>query len=262
MASDTFSINVEEPFDTLKSAPIVEAIIDWRVTLAVQLDPKQFEVRLRESLPSYDEIKPRWLVGLRVELDAKTRVAETDQWEGWDGFELRRSDELPFVIRVGNKGVSVSRLTPYTSWSDFQTEAMAVWRAFVGIAFPAEIQRLSLRYVNRISAPTIDELCALLRVPVTPPGDLKLPTRQFLHQTQFDVPGEAFRINLVRTVPETGPQAVSGLDLLVDIDIFSTQNAFSPDDKAVIDHLRKMRWLKNKMFFEIFADDAIEQFKR
>ena len=100
-----------------------------------------------------------------------------------------------------------ARLRPYEQWEALVSEALRLWQMFVDIGKPAEIQRLGIRFINRISLPPSQVLIEDYLDPA-PKGarDLDLPFRYFFHQDIFDVAGHPYAIRLIRTTqPETEP---------------------------------------------------------
>jgi uncharacterized protein (TIGR04255 family) len=49
--------------------------------------------------------------------------------------------------------------------------------------------------------------------------------------------------------------------LVIDIDVF-TKQVLACDDLVLDEYLPRMRWLKNKVFFDLLTSDAIEGFRQ
>ena len=164
------------------------------------------------------------------------------------------------VAQFTRDGFMFARLRPYEQWEALVSEALRLWQMFVDIGKPAEIQRLGIRFINRISLPPSQVLIEDYLDPA-PKGarDLDLPFRYFFHQDIFDVAGHPYAIRLIRTTqPETEPNP-QAFGILLDIDVFTTQ-PFEPELKLLDRRLTEMRWLKNRMFFGSVTAKALEAF--
>jgi len=100
----------------------------------------------------------------------------------------------------------------------------------------------------------------LAKVPVFP-GKFGLPVEQFTHQTKFEVPNYEYALNLIQTIQPAPPNARHRLNLVVDIDVFTTSATVTNDALERSRILSELRWIKNKSFFDIFTDSAIDHFK-
>jgi len=74
------------------------------------------------------------------------------------------------------------------------------------------------------------------------------PLTEFLHRDTIEVPG--YDYNLTATKMTQGRDA-----LIIDIDVFTTTR-LPLEETLLEEHLTEMRWLKNKAFFGIIADEV------
>lgn len=155
-------------------------------------------------------------------------------------------------------GLAFSRLTPYEDWNAFVGEAQRVWGVFVELAEPPEVQRLGVRYINRIGLTGIAQAKQYLAKPPKCLERVGLPASQFLYQSLYDVPGHPFQINVVQTVQPIPPSQDMGL--ILDIDV-GTTIALACADNRLHDCLAQMRWLKNKAFFTLLDKKAVRLFQ-
>src|SRR5260370_12150350 len=90
---------------------------------------------------------------------------------------------------------------------------------FVDLAAPTEVQRMGVRFINRIEAARFDNLKDFLNEPPTRP----LPLRDFLYQSTYEVPGHPLLIRVVKTIQPgfSGGSGESGL--ILDIDVGTTK---------------------------------------
>lgn len=253
-------LDIEEPFEHLPRAPIVEAVVDIRAHASRPLEEASLRSRLEEALSDYQFLDSQRTI--RHTLRLLPQEGEPNQRTddlGWKGLRFKSRDEK-HVVRFNRDGFVFSRLAPYESWDQMYQEAMRLWREYVALAQPVEIQRIGLRYINRIqlSAKEVD-FEEYLHSPPAPPKGLDLPSSGFMQQNNHVVPGHSYILNIVKTAqPPEGPE--SGLGLILDIDVFTTKD-FDLDDDVLRKRLLEMRWLKNKAFSGSITDEALALFR-
>jgi uncharacterized protein (TIGR04255 family) len=252
-----FFINLKEEFPSLKAAPSVEAVIHWQAHSGITLEPETLSAELTQRLPDYPILQPQQGIEIAATgaLDGSSEIVQRTQW---NGFRLQ-DEQNRHVAQFTPNGVVFSRLKPYEEWHCFQTEALRFWHIFLELAEPTVIQRLGVRYINRISLDDGEQPSRYLKtVPMAPPG-LDLIADFFFHQDTYPIPGHSYAINWVRTIQPMGADPADGRALIVDIDVFTT-DLLQLDQNVLIQRLSEMRWLKNKVFFSCITDFALEQF--
>jgi len=257
-SESTFRLDVTEPFQHLAAAPIVEAAIHWVARSGVSFPSDALGKQLADRLPEYPACHRQHKLEVESQFDPDGSSTQTRR-DTWLGFRLTSSDKLQ-IAQFTRDGVVFSRLAPYQNWDLFSTEAMRMWKVFVELAAPSEVQRLGVRFINRIMPV---ELAGVGRYLSSPPKclePLEMPMRTFLYQSQHDVPEHPFCINVTQTVQPPVPAHLDEYGLIVDIDVFTTQ-AFTPSDEILLDYLAKMRCLKNRAFFKLMSKKAIKLFE-
>ena len=255
----TFQFDLDEQFPHLPSAPIVEAVIQWRARAEKPWEADTLRQQLSQRLPDYLELKPQH--EMQLELQFAGHVAAPQQQRvRWLGFRLVSADGR-YIAQFNRDGLVFSRLEPYNEWETFSSEGLRIWRAFLDLAGPVEVQRLGVRFVNRIALPKLAQLGRYLSRPPKCLEPLGLPMTRFLYQSIHDVPGHPFQINVTQTNQPLRPQQTEGFGLILDIDVITTQS-FDCDEEILKQHLAKMRWLKDKAFFSMLKPKVIESFKK
>jgi uncharacterized protein (TIGR04255 family) len=145
------------------------------------------------------------------------------------------------------------------NWETFVAEAERLWTIFVDLAKPLEVQRLGVRFINRIKSTQIEGLGKLLRHPPKRLEALGFPIRHFFYQSTHDVPGHPYRINIIDTIQPSGPSQNEGLGIIIDIDAFTTC-AMGTDLRVLKQHMAELHWLKNKAFFNLLTKSGIKKF--
>jgi uncharacterized protein (TIGR04255 family) len=253
-----FNFDVEESFPHLPAAPIVEAVIHWVARRQNPLPQAEWRDQLTKLLPDYPECQPQHELRLEAEIAPEGSSTEVRR-DIWRGFRLTSSDKRQ-IVQFNHDGMVFSRLKPYEDWNVFSAEGLRLWTLFVQLAEPSEVQRLGVRFINRIAPIDPTKLGKYLAKPPKCLEPLGLPMTTFLYQSTHDVPGHPFKVNVVQAIQPPSPPQAEGFGLILDIDVFTTQ-AFQPSDEILNAHLTRMRWLKDKAFFSLLKENAIKIFK-
>lgn len=124
-------------------APITEAVIEIRFQEQVANDlVEKVRARLGEH---YQIVNP---VGMRtVQVNVASVVAQQTV-----GYRANNLDGVDVVI-ISAAHLSVSRLAPYTGWEVFFARARRDWDEWKRSVGYRKIQRIGIRYINRIDIP-------------------------------------------------------------------------------------------------------------
>src|SRR5437899_1973035 len=131
------------------NAPIAEAILDIRVSLPGEtpLDQlSQVNAETADAFPTQREaiaVTGQFTVGPQV---------SSSTTQSRNGYVFVSEDERS-VFQARLDGFSFSRLAPYEDWSSFRAAAHRQWSAYRTELDPTTIDRVALRYVNRINLP-------------------------------------------------------------------------------------------------------------
>ncbi|MDG2990094.1 TIGR04255 family protein [Candidatus Synechococcus calcipolaris G9] len=252
-----FSLNLNEEFPALKAAPSIEAVIHWQAHAGKKLEPEALQAELTQRLPDYPILQPQQDIQLGA-MATPDGFSEFFQQRQWSGFRLQ-DEQNRHVAQFTLNGVAFSRLEPYEDWDRFQTEALRFWHIFLELAEPTVIQRLGVRYINRIPLDDGEQPSHYLTTIPAPPSGVELTAESFFHQDTYPIPGYSYSINWVRTIQPAGADPTDGRALIVDIDVF-TQELLKLDQDTLAQGLQEMRWLKNKVFFSCITSYALKRF--
>ena len=254
-----FQLDLTETFPRLPASPVVEAVLHWHARAGKTILGDELRKQLGERLPEYPEYRPQHQLELQAQFTADGSSTQVRP-DNWHGFRLTSRDRLQ-IVQFTRDGIVFSRLAPYDNWDAFAAEGRRLWRVFVQLAEPSEVQRLGVRFINRILPVKLADVGHHLASPPKCLEPLGLPMSGFLYQSLHDVPAEPFQINVVQTLQPPAPPQPGGFGLILDIDVFTTR-AFLPVDDILGEHLAKMRWLKNKVFFGLMSKRAIKSFSK
>ena len=130
--------------------PIVEAVCDFRFDPGSPWDvavPGLVYERIRDDgFPKRTPISDVQFGLKRTEAGVEQEVKTTPR------IRFSREDEKAF-IQVGPDQLTVHHLKPYPSWLMFQPLIRKGFKAYLEAATPKGIQKIGLRYINRIEIP-------------------------------------------------------------------------------------------------------------
>ena len=248
-----FKINLSEKFPHLEKAPIVEAVIDIRARAETEWEEALVREKLEPKIKDYPNFLSQFEWKGEVKIQQGKPVEATTQAPDWKGFRCESNDKLQIAQFYRDRFI-YSRLHPYENWDSLRKEATRLLSIYSEIASPSEIQRVGLRYINKIKIPPQEfDLKDYLQSPPESPEELDIPFTTFLHRDTFVAPSMPYVVNVVKTIPESW-------ELILDIDVYTldgTQLSFDTLEK----NLHEMRWLKNKVFFGTMSPSALERFK-
>ena len=254
-----FTIDFNEKFPRLEHSPSIEAVIHWQANPSKILNQATLMDELSRSLPDYPMCEPQH--GIEIAFGTPDGTSGVSHRTQWNGFRIQ--DEKQHVAQFTPTGAVFSRLEPYEEWESFQAEAMRFWDIFLEVAVPTTIQRLGVRYINRIVLKSGENPSNYLKIMPSALTGLELPTESFFYQDTYQIPGYPYYVNWVRTIQA---QPITSVDyqhpaLIIDIDVFTTNQLIASDRESLVKHLHEMRWIKNKIFFSCITQTALEEFR-
>jgi len=248
------AIDVEEDFPLLTNAPIIEAVVEIRTRATTQFTDELVTRKITELLPDYPQRQPQRAIEMFAHFDSHG-LAEQSKRDHWRGLKVTTADGKQ-IAQFKPDGFIFSRIAPYESWERFRTETLRLWSIHAEIAKPTEIQRIGVRFINRMSVSRDGKKTHdYLRTPPQSPVGFEIPIRTFLHKETFEVPGHPYSLNRVQTIQlDEGSDAALG-SVILDIDVYSTVPN-DPDLTILNRRLSEMRWLKDKVFFGSITNEA------
>jgi uncharacterized protein (TIGR04255 family) len=241
----------------LARAPIVEAALAITVTLPSTVDQEKLaslQERLGDRYPT-KHVSMSWTGQFEVRPGA---APETKTSSGPLGYVFTSKDGKQ-VVQARKDAFVFSRLHPYKDWETFSKEARELWGHYVAVAKPEKVNRLELRYINRIELPLpLNDLKEyLLTGPEIAPD---LPQRMAGFFFQVVIPLE--QVEALATITETvlaNEATKDVLPVVLDIDVF--RNGVFP---AATDKLwplfNPLHDAKNLLFFKSLTPKAKELF--
>jgi uncharacterized protein (TIGR04255 family) len=253
-------IKTDEVFEIFPKAPIVEAVIDIRAPAVEVFEEPSVRSHLEVELTGYNFLDSRRLMRGEVKLEQGKPPSQMVKDLGWKGLRFQSLDKK-HIAQFNRDGFVFSRLEPYVNWTQFTSEGLKLWKVFKELAKPAQIDRIGLRLINRIVLPFGElKFEDYIQPAPAPPGGLDLPFINYFHQDTLAVLGHPYAINVIQTIQRPPAAPTQGVALILDIDVSTTQG-FKLEEANLSQHLKEMRWLKNKVFFGNTTEKAKEMFR-
>jgi uncharacterized protein (TIGR04255 family) len=243
--------------ETFPNAPIVEALLDIRANLPpdASLEKlKSFHNNVRDRFPVLEEkrfIKTEFQFG-----KDEPQIAASEK--GVEGFFFK-SDREKKLIQFRLNGFTYNKLTPYENWKVFSEEACYFWDSFKELARPTKVERIALRYINRILVPLPfnDFSEYILTNPQIAPN-LPQALLNFFLRFVINSPDSKFTAIVTETFEERTKD--NKLPIILDIDVFSAK-AYDINSKELWDNFEKIRDFKNQIFFNSITEKTKELFR-
>jgi uncharacterized protein (TIGR04255 family) len=242
----------------LAHAPVIEALIDFRVHIPEGGNVEGLDEALGKHDFGYQRVGPilRGNFGLFVNPQtlpiAQTAVSETTVI----GARLHSADGK-YVAQFSTEGFSLSRIEPYESWEVLIAEAKRVWEVYRICLKPNRIHRTAARFINNLRLPISSGggfeqfLTGLPSMPSDFPQSVVSFLQRFvIYDNQTGA--TAILTQALDQITTSGP-----LPVILDIDVFRETN-FSCDSLDVWSYLMELRKLKNRYFFGLLTDAAME----
>ncbi len=233
----------------LKRPPIAEALVDLRVVPS-EGDPIERLSALRDAVASdFTSIQPLQQVQFSLP-DLATTGGPVSAGVRLHGY-LLKAEGRNRLLQIRRDGLTVNQLPPYPDWAVLRPLALAWLGTYLEHLKPRLIQRVALRYINRIELPSparVDRY--ITSFPAPPRGCPKVTTGVWSRISTESSEGG------IRAVVTQALEAGSSRDrqtVLFDIDCAREQDAgLEPSDLEAV--LEALHDLKNRIFFSSITE--------
>lgn len=240
-----------------KNPPIEEALVEFRFEPSQEWDltmPGRLHGELREAYPG----KPRQQNVVQASLVAQQGQAPNFEVREGLGKVQLVTDDASRLVAIGPDVLSVHMLRPYqqgeegSGWGEFRPRIIQALSAYWGVAEPSGVQRVGLRYINKVVVPESSvEVARYLKA--APPSVEGLPEQLggFVGRVEYVYPDD---VRLV--VSHATVDAPEGhVAFLMDIDLIWQSNGVVDKDAAlsIADDLRAR---ERDVFEALITDDA------
>ena len=238
-----------------KNAPITEALIDIRVELPPEIgidELRRAYTGLESDYPQSGELNVSTAAmqfGTQVAVSASSRRV---------GFWFKSTDGKQ-IVQARRDGFTLSRLAPYDRWSTFQAEARRVWTQYRAVVTPTRIERLAVRYINRIDIPLpLRDFKEYLRT--SPDVSADLPQELTGYFMRLAIPQEDIKCLCLLNEAIIAPASPNVVSVVLDIDVFRNSD-LPTDEDDVWSFIDELGGRKNQIFEACITDKARELFR-
>jgi uncharacterized protein (TIGR04255 family) len=243
-------INVHQHY---RHAPITEALIDIQVTLPDANNIEILKTLRGDQESSYPEVQQQYIGKLEIQPGLKfDSVSEHQQL----GFTFV-STEKQKLIQARLNGFTFNWLAPYSTWEEFRDEARFWWDRYRQAVQPISINRLAVRYINRMKIPYVAaELSSYIST--YPSVSDALPENSLNgYFMRLSLPQPDMQATLVLSQVLEAVESGQGVAVILDIDLFKDQDL--PNEEAAIwDYFELLRARKNLVFESSITDSMRE----
>lgn len=243
--------------------PIEEALCEFQFAAGEEWDltmPGKLHTELAREYPA----KPKQQRLARVDLEFEEGRAKGVRLEDDVGKVLLRSEDRTRLVGVGQDTLSVHMLRPYqrvelrecAGWGEFSDRINTALGAYWTVARPAGVQRVVVRYINKIVIPdTALEVGDYLRsvlpdIPGLPETALDFASRVVYHLD------EGVQLGL----SQGGAHAAGGQQgVLLDIDV-SWESSSYLDVEMAMAQAKALRDREREAFERVITDKARDLF--
>jgi uncharacterized protein (TIGR04255 family) len=231
-----------KPRGHLANAPIVEAVVDFRVLPQENVNSETFAGLTASIGNRYSQNSSLQSVEGRFGIENGQFVNDLSKPTtiGW----RYHSDTEIAQFRLN--GFTFSKIAPYTTWKEVFEEACRLWKVYLQIHDPKQVSRVAVRYVNQMRLDAHAKLDEYLESPPLLPLPIPQVISEYLLRTKVeDLSRGASAVIIQALEPQVDPSVLS---VLLDIDAFREVN-MAPNDPAILSIFQQLRELKNDIFF-------------
>ncbi len=237
---------MESLWPHLKNAPIVEALVDFRVVRIQAADLPLLDTITPLIVKEYPAKKERRQQQVEFKVEPGQTLTVNASPGKNDGY-IYTSADAKYVLQSQIEGFTLSRLSPYQSWQIFRIEAARLWKIYVETIAPDKITRIAVRYINNLVIPfPVADIRDYLRAPIGLAAGLPQIFNQF--SSAIVSPWPSYEAHSIVRV-QSGGQVGDKLPIILDIEVFRNVD-FAPTSSQVWDISDNLREIKNKIFFE------------
>lgn len=241
---------VQEPY---RKTPIVEATIEIRVVGNPPAgDVAKVQRQLAKEFPKTEIMHD---IEVAVPTNGGVPVVKSSPSHQ---FKLT-ADDAETVVQGGANKIAVTKTGPYRGWDDLVGRMEAVWKVWRKYVDYRPIERLGVRYVNRIDIPTPPDV-PILTMDFLTTGIVNPPlfdrTLSYATAATLQFAGRALRVNLNSGLVSP-PPLIDHVSLLLDIDVFRDVD-LAVRENDMWGQLAEMRDVKNEIFEASITDKTRE----
>lgn len=234
--------------------PIVQALFEARFDTPCDIKKTQkFIKNVSDHYPSTEEGK-----SVNVHIDEKADVTTKASIAGYKLSSLEGTD----LILIQPSTLAVGRLAPYEGWDSFSSTLKKVWKEEKNVFGYRQINRLALRYINRIDIPCekngVIEESDYVNISIGVPKDTVPLFNGYRIEFTSKIGSDVWYT--IRTGVSASP-IIDHMAIVLDLDIYKDTDLPQKDDD-IWDFLTELRIQKNNLFESFITEKSRELFNR
>jgi uncharacterized protein (TIGR04255 family) len=238
----------------LRNAPIVEAIIDFRVLREPSVSANTFAGLQSLIGGRYSKVDSILSFEARFGID-RGKMLDPAPTRADLGWRYQAGTEVS-QFRVD--GFTFSKIEQYTTWEEVFGEAFRLWGFYVELAKPKQLSRVAVRYINRMKISGNRNINDFLVAPPILPQPVSPLILDFL--TRVHVADERRRSAAAVVQALESQLDPNVMSLLLDIDAYH-EDALAPLDPRVPSLFQQLRELKNEIFYACITEKTVEMYE-
>lgn len=243
----------------LSKAPIVEAVIDFRVKLPSDFKLEVFHPLRTQLAQEYPGFEEQQIIEQRIKQEPGQTAEFSTRVSGIYGHRLLSKDGKN-VVQLRRDGFTFSRLSPYTQWEEVFSEAWRLWSMYIETAKPLEVSRIAVRYINRLLLPLpFSNPEEYLKAPPMTADGWPSDMSAFLSRVVMHDPESEILVNVIQALELQSP-GETVVPLLFDIDAYEDVS-LPAEDVTIRARFAELREMKNRVFFKGLTEKAINLFR-
>lgn len=251
---------MDAPALKLKSAPIVEAVLDLDCDLPPSIDVSALDAAAHERLrDAYPNPQKRFLHEMQVKATAGAAPEVTSR-HGVHALMFYTADQKQ-IVQFRPQGYSFNRLAPYSSLDDYLPEIERTWKIFCDLVQPVKVRAVRLRYINKLLLPAEGgdvDFERFLKLSPRLPTEIKLKLSGFFSQQSAVDPETGNAANIaIATQPREGERQ----PVILDIEAHRSIDAEPADWASIVASIQSLRALKNTVFEQSLTQPCLDLFR-
>jgi uncharacterized protein (TIGR04255 family) len=244
----------------LQRPPIKEALIDVRIAADASIDAARLQPLRGILAGEYPQVDERREMRAELRVQAGGTALPSVQDLGFNGLFFKNADGHR-IAQFRRDGFTLNQLPPYPeAGADLLIgEALRLWEMYRNVVRPPTITRVAFRYINAPQLPYAhgDDLRRFLTTPPDVPPEAPQMVSAFL--SRISAQEEDDRVIITQKMDITSEPG-DPTPLTLDIDVYREAD-LSPEGPDLELVLRRLRELKNRVFFALLTDEALDLFQ-
>jgi len=233
----------------LSRPPVMEALVDLRTSVAQP--PEVFQALATELKDQFP--KTNLSQTFTTQLNVKEGKIIPQQGEvGFRGVQLHSSDDT-LAVQFRVDGFTFNNINHYVGGDSLLEQSLSLWNRFAERVHPGSVNRVALRYINRLELPFRDGddfTRFLIAPPDLPPGSPQSISEFLSRIVAHEDDRRGHTVITQRLTHEQGRAVV-----ILDIDAVR-MGEFSVDLQSLRPVLEELRALKNRVFFSLITEET------